>query len=250
MKGWKFKYLVNFTSPAELPADVNSLKSQQFRWTKGAIETAKKIYPRVLKSNLPFKMKVQSFIHLCSNLAYPFILIAGLLNLPILLIKESGQYDDVYKFMSIFIFAFISSFIFYLYSQKDVYPDWQKRIIYFPVFLAGSMGLSVNNSIAVFEGLINKKSEFVRTPKFKIMDNKDSWVDKKYLTKRISIATIVEAILSVYCFVGVALSIVYAQIAALPFQLMFALGFGMMGFLSIRQVILYNKIIKGKLKLS
>jgi cellulose synthase/poly-beta-1,6-N-acetylglucosamine synthase-like glycosyltransferase len=250
MKGWKFKYLINFTSPAELPSDINSLKSQQFRWTKGAIETAKKIYPRVLRSNLSFKMKIQSFIHLCSNLAYPFILIAGVLNLPVLLIKESGQYDDVYKFMSFFIFAFISSFIFYLYSQKDVYPDWQKRIIYFPVFLAGSMGLSVNNTIAVFEGLINKKSEFVRTPKYKIMDNKDSWVDKKYLTKKISFATIVEAVLSIYCFTGVVLSIVYAQIAALPFQLMFSLGYGMMAYLSIRQVILYNRIMARKLKLT
>lgn len=250
MKGWKFKYLVNFTSPAELPSEINSLKSQQFRWTKGAIETAKKIYPKVLRSKLPVKMKIQSFIHLCSNLAYPFILIAGILNLPVLLIKEGGQYDDVFKFMSIFIFAFISSFIFYLYSQKDVYADWQKRVIYFPVFLSGSMGLSVNNTIAVIEGLINKKSEFVRTPKFKIMDNKDSWIDKKYLTKKLSYATIIEAVLAVYCFAGVVLSIVYAQIAALPFQLMFSLGYGMMAFLSIRQVILHNRIIARKMKLT
>ena len=250
MKGWKFKYLVNFTSPAELPSEINSLKSQQFRWTKGAIETAKKIYPKVLRSHLPLKMKIQSFIHLCSNLAYPFILIAGILNLPVLLIKEGGQYDDVFKFMSIFIFAFISSFIFYLYSQKDVYADWQKRVIYFPVFLSGSMGLSVNNTIAVIEGLINKKSEFVRTPKFKIMDNKDSWIDKKYLTKKLSYATIIEAVLAVYCFTGVVLSIVYAQIAALPFQLMFSLGYGMMAFLSIRQVVLHNRIIARKMKLT
>ena len=250
MKGWKFKYLVNFTSPAELPSEINSLKSQQFRWTKGAIETAKKIYPKVLRSSLPLKMKIQSFIHLCSNLAYPFILIAGVLNLPVLLIKEGGQYDDVFKFMSIFIFAFISSFIFYLYSQKDVYADWQKRVIYFPVFLSGSMGLSVNNTIAVIEGLINKKSEFVRTPKFKIMDNKDSWIDKKYLTRKLSYATIIEAILAVYCFTGVVLSIVYAQIAALPFQLMFSLGYGMMAFLSIRQVVLHNRIIARKMKLT
>ena len=250
MKGWKFKYLVNFTSPAELPSEINSLKSQQFRWTKGAIETAKKIYPKVLRSHLPLKMKIQSFIHLCSNLAYPFILIAGILNLPVLLIKEGGQYDDVFKFMSIFIFAFISSFIFYLYSQKDVYADWQKRVIYFPVFLSGSMGLSVNNTIAVIEGLINKKSEFVRTPKFKIMDNKDSWIDKKYLTRKLSYATIIEAILAVYCFTGVVLSIVYAQIAALPFQLMFSLGYGMMAFLSIRQVVLHNRIIARKMKLT
>ena len=245
MKGWKFKYLINFTSPAELPAEINSLKSQQFRWTKGAIETAKKIYPKVLKSDMSFKMKFQSFIHLCSNMAYPFILLAALLNLPILLIKETGEYDPVFKFMSVFIFAFISSFLFYLYSQKDVYPDWQKRIMYFPVFMAGSMGFSVNNTKAVFEGLINKKSEFVRTPKFKIMHNRDSWHDKKYLlTKRIKISTYIEAVLALYCFTGVILSVVYVQIAALPFQLMFASGFGMISYLSIKQVILYNRAIK------
>jgi len=243
MKGWKCKYLVNFTSPAELPAEINSLKSQQFRWTKGAIETAKKIFPKVLKSKLPFKNKFQSLIHLCSNIAYPFILICGLLNLPIVLIKETGDYDPVFKFMSFFIFAFVSSFMFYLYSQKDVYPDWQKRIIYFPVFMTGSMGLSINNTKAVLEGLFNKKSEFVRTPKFRITDKNHSWKDKKYLTKKIPLQVYIESILSIYCFVGVGLAVYYVQIAALPFQLMFALGFGIMAFLSIKQVFVYNKSI-------
>ena len=244
MKGWHFKYLINFTSPAELPSEINSLKSQQFRWTKGAIETSKKIFPKVIKSKMPLKMKIQSFIHLCSNLAYPFILLAAILNLPVMLVKESGHYDDVFRFMSIFIFAFVSSFLFYLYSQKDVYPDWQKRIIYFPVFMAGSMGFSVNNTKAVFEGIINKKSEFVRTPKFKIMHHKDSWHDKKYLTKKISFTTFIEAFLAVYCFTGVVLSVIFVQIAAIPFQLMFASGFGLISFLSIRQVILYNRALK------
>lgn len=248
MKGWKFKYLINFTSPAELPSEINSLKSQQFRWTKGAIETSKKIFPKVIKSNMSLKLKAQSFIHLCSNLAYPFILLAALLNLPVLLVKESGNYDDVFRFMSIFIFAFVSSFLFYLYSQKDVYPDWQKRIIYFPVFMAGSMGFSVNNTKAVFEGIINKKSEFVRTPKFKIVHNKDSWHDKKYLTKKITFTTYIEAILSLYCFSGVVLSVLYVQIAAIPFQLMFSSGFGLISFLSIRQVVLHNRALKNSFR--
>jgi cellulose synthase/poly-beta-1,6-N-acetylglucosamine synthase-like glycosyltransferase len=246
MKGWKCKYLVNFTSPAELPAEINSLKNQQFRWTKGAIETSKKLFPRVLKSKMSLKMKAQSFIHLCSNMAYPFILIAALLNLPVTLIKESGEYDPVFKFMSVFIFAFVSSFMFYLYSQKDVYEDWQKRIVLFPVFMTGSMGLSVNNTKAVIEGLINKKSEFVRTPKFKITDEKHTWTDKKYLTKKIPFTTYLEAVLSIYCFTGVAISIYYVQIAALPFQIMFAMGFGLIAFLSIKQVVVYNKSIKNK----
>jgi cellulose synthase/poly-beta-1,6-N-acetylglucosamine synthase-like glycosyltransferase len=243
MKGWKCKYLVNFTSPAELPSEINSLKSQQFRWTKGAIETAKKIFPKVLKSDLPLKEKFQSLIHLCSNVAYPFILVAAILNLPIVLIKETGDYDPVFKFMSFFVFAFISSFMFYLYSQKDVYPDWQKRMIYFPIFMTGSMGLSLNNTKAVFEGLINMKSEFVRTPKFRITDKNHSWHDKKYLAKKIPFTVYLETLLSLYCFVGVGLAIYYVQIASLPFQLMFACGFGIMAFLSIKQVISYNRAI-------
>ena len=98
--------IVDTNNPAELPADINALRSQQFRWTKGAIETAKKLYPKVIKSRLPFKEKFQSLIHLWSNIAYPFILVAALLNPPVAIIKETGDYDPVFKFMSIFIFAF------------------------------------------------------------------------------------------------------------------------------------------------
>lgn len=250
MKGWKFRYLVNFTSPAELPSDIGALKSQQFRWTKGAIETAKKIYPQVLRSDMSFKLKFQSFIHLYCNLAYPFILLAAILNLPVMLIKLSGAYDGVFKFMSVFIFAFISSFLFYLYSQKDVYPDWQKRIIYFPVFLAGSMGFSVNNTKAVFEGLLDKKSEFVRTPKYQIMDKKDSWKGKNYVNKKLSFTTYIEAFLAVYCFAGVIIAIATAQVAAIPFQLMFCGGFTTVSVLSIRQVVISNRINSQKLVLN
>lgn len=244
LKGWKIKYIVNFTSPAELPAEINSLKSQQFRWTKGAIETMKKLLPRVLKTKMPFPKKVQSFIQLSSNLAYPFILLASLLNPLVILVKEGGEYDPVFKVMSLFTLAFISSFIFYLYAQKDVYHDWQKKIILFPVFMMGSMGLSVNNTKAVIEGLLNIKSEFVRTPKFKITNDDDKWHNKKYLTKRISFWTYVELVLWLYCSVGVVLAIYYVQIASIPFQLMFALGYGVMSILSIRQVLIYNKSIK------
>lgn len=250
MKGWRFRYLVNFTSPAELPSDIGALKSQQFRWTKGAIETAKKIYPKVLRSDMSFKLKFQSFIHLYCNLAYPFILIAAILNLPVMLIKLTGEYDGVFKFMSVFIFAFISSFLFYLYSQKDVYPDWQKRIIYFPVFLAGSMGFSVNNTKAVFEGLLDKKSEFVRTPKYQIMDKKDSWKGKNYVNKKLSFTTYIEAFLAVYCFAGVVIAIATAQVAAIPFQLMFCGGFTTVSVLSIRQVVISNRINSEKFALN
>ncbi|MFA6233337.1 MAG: cellulose synthase family protein [Bacteroidota bacterium] len=239
LKGWRFVFLNDVTSPAELPSEINALKSQQFRWTKGAIETARKILPRVWKAKLPLRIKLQSTVHLTNNLVFPFILLTGILNVPLVFIKHSGRHETFFAFMSIFVLAFISSFLFYLYSQKDVYTDWKKRIFLFPLFMSGSMGFSVNNSRAVIEGLLNRKSAFIRTPKFRIETEKDTWKNKKYQasTKKISLSIIFELVLAVYCFVGVVASVWFLEIAALPFQLLFFLGFGLVGLLSIRHAI-------------
>ncbi len=234
LRGWKFKFLKDVTSPAELPSEINALKSQQFRWTKGAIETARKMLPQVWKSALPLRVKLQSTVHLTNNLVFPFILLAGILNVPLGFIKNGGGYDSYFAVMSVFVLAFIGSFLFYLYSQKDIYPDWRRKIFLFPLFMAGSMGFAVNNTKAVLEGLFKKKSEFVRTPKYMIQGKKDRWVDKKYVPLKVSWTVIVEVILALYCFFGVASSLYFLEIAAVPFQLLFALGFGFVAFLSVR----------------
>jgi cellulose synthase/poly-beta-1,6-N-acetylglucosamine synthase-like glycosyltransferase len=237
LRGWKFKFLKDFTSPAELPAEINALKSQQFRWTKGAIETARKMLPAVWKSDLPFRMKLHSTFHLTNNFVFPFILLAGVLNIPLVFIKHSGGYETYFEMMSVFVFAFIGSFLFYMFSQKDVYPDWRKRLFLFPLFMAGSMGFAVNNSKAVIEGLIHRKSEFVRTPKYSIKEKKDKWIDKKYVPIKFSWTVILELALALYCFIGVAASIYFLELAALPFHLLFFLGFGFVSALSIQQAV-------------
>lgn len=239
LRGWRFVFLNDVTSPAELPSEINALKSQQFRWTKGAIETARKILPRVWKSKLPLRVKLQSTVHLTNNLVFPFILLTGILNVPLVFIKHSGRHETFFAFMSIFVLAFISSFLFYLYSQKDVYVDWKKRIFLFPLFMSGSMGFSVNNTRAVLEGLFNRKSAFIRTPKFHIETDKDTWKNKKYsaASRKVSFAVVLELALALYCFVGVVASIWFLEIAALPFQLLFFFGFGLVGLLSIRHAV-------------
>ncbi len=78
-------------------------------------------------------------------------------------------------------------FCFYLFAQKDVYTDWRKKIALFPIFMAGSMGFAVNNSRAVFEGLMDRKSEFVRTPKFKIVNKNDTIVSNSSYSSAIQI---------------------------------------------------------------
>jgi cellulose synthase/poly-beta-1,6-N-acetylglucosamine synthase-like glycosyltransferase len=241
LKGWKFIFLNDVTSPAELPADINALKTQQFRWTKGAVETAKKILPKVFASDLSFKHKLESFVHLTSNIVFPFIILVALLNIPLVVIKNlpgnADKYNDLYTLMSIFVLASISTFLFYTYAQKAIHLDWRKRLLLFPVFLAGSMGLAVNNTKAVLEALIGKKTGFARTPKHGIVTSNDNWKNKKYKQKRIKGEVMIELMLTLYYVVGIIISLVNMEIAAIPFQLLFLLGFGTVGLLSLRHAL-------------
>lgn len=238
LRGWKFVYLRDFTTPAELPAEMNALKAQQFRWTKGAIETSKKLLPLVWKGNIPLRVKLQATFNLTNNLVFPFTLLAGILNVPLIFIKNAGPYWNFFNFMAIFIVAFISTFLFYLFAQKDVHHDWRKKIALFPLFMAGSMGFTLNNTRAVVEGLMSRKSEFVRTPKFKVEKKTDklSSEKNKYLAKtKIQPSTYIELLLAAYCFIGVSAAIYFMEIAAIPFQLMFFFGFATVSLMSLRQ---------------
>ncbi len=244
LRGWKFKYLTKVTSPAELPAEVNALKTQQFRWTKGAIETARKIIPEVWKANIPLRLKLYSTFHLTNNIVFPFIILAGILNVPLIFIKQQGGHSAYFAMMSVFVLAFIGSFLFYLVSQKSVYPDWRKRILLFPLFMAGSMGFAVNNSRAVFEGLFKRKSEFVRTPKFAIKEKQDNWKKNKYIgkKKKLDWVVFVEILLAVYCLFGVISSLYYMELAAVPFQMLYFFGFACVSWLSVKHAIEARKL--------
>ena len=181
-------------------------------------------------------------LHLSSNFVFPFILLSGILNVPLVYIKQTGNHDEYFALMSVFVLAFVGSFFFYLYSQKDIYAnDWKKRIYLFPLFLSGSMGLAFNNAKAVVEGLFNKKTEFVRTPKFSLVDKGDKWEDKKYAKTKISYSVIFEVILALYSLFGIGMSLYFIEISAVPFQLMFFVGFGFISVMSIKNLFVGKK---------
>lgn len=235
LKGWKFRFLNDVTSPAELPADINALKTQQFRWTKGAVETAKKMLPKVFSADLSWKVKLECLVHLSSNIVFPLIILVALLNIPIVMIKNTfAGLDLYYSLMSIFVLASISSFLFYTYSQKALHVDWRNRLLLFPVFLAGSMGLAVNNTKAVFEGLFGIKSGFARTPKEGIIGKSKEKTSIKYKQKKLKGTVVFEIILALYFLAGIGVSLAYLELAAIPFQLLFLLGFGTVGIISLR----------------
>jgi len=241
LKGWQFIYLKDFTTPAELPIEMNSLKAQQFRWTKGAIETAKKLLLKVWKSKINLRVKLQSTFHLTNNIVFPFILLVAILNIPILLIKNTGRYDTLFNWMSIFIIAFISSFFLYYKAQEEDHLHWFKRMLFFPLFLAGSMGLSVSNTKAVLEGMFNLKSEFVRTPKYLSAAIKERKAWNEYIPKSAPMLVIVEFLLFLYSLSGVVLSVYLLNFTAFFFNLLFFIGFGIVSVLSLKKSLFHKK---------
>src|SRR5215217_5832307 len=81
LMGWKFIYLPHIVCPAELPVEMNSFKTQQSRWAKGLVQTAIKLLPRILRSDLPLKIKVEAFFHLTANISYPLMIALSFLLL-------------------------------------------------------------------------------------------------------------------------------------------------------------------------
>ena len=142
--------------------------------------------------------------------------------------------------MSIFILAFIGSFLLYVTAQQKDSNSWINRIFLFPIFLAGSMGLSLNNSSAVMGGLFKKKSEFIRTPKYLLQDIDEGRISIEYLPKSGLSLSLFEFLLALYCLSGVVASIYYMDIGAFFFNSLFFIGFGIVSVLSLKSAI-FNK---------
>jgi len=243
LKNWKFKYLEDVETPAELPVVISAARSQQFRWNKGGAENFKKMLWRVLKSkNISTKTKVHGLLHLLNSTMFLNVLIVAILSIPMLYIKnEYAHLRFYFYFMSFFVMSTVIFFVCYWFMYKQIYGSGFKKffgyVAMFFTFFSIAMGFSLHNSIAVLEGHVGKRSEFVRTPKFNISSIKDTWKGNKYLRKKLSLNVIVEGILMLYFGFGLYYAFVVGDqggdFGLFPFHLMLFLGFGYVFFKSL-----------------
>jgi cellulose synthase/poly-beta-1,6-N-acetylglucosamine synthase-like glycosyltransferase len=236
MKGWRFVFLQDVISPAEIPVEMNSFKSQQHRWAKGSIQTCKKLLPTVLASSLPLPVKVEAAFHLTANFAYPLMIVLSLLMFPAMVIRyDMGWYEMMLIDVPLFMGATLSVCSFYLMSQREVFGDsWRTRIKYLPAVLSVGIGLSVNNARAVLEALFGHESEFTRTPKYRVEKASDEWRQKRYRGS-VSWVPFVEILLGVYFTYMAIYAAENAIFGTLPFIFIFQFGFLYTGLLSLSQ---------------
>ncbi len=250
--GWRFVFVSDLIAPAEVPVEMNAFKTQQHRWAKGSIQTCRKLLPRILQSNLPLGIKTEAFFHLTANFNYPLMCVLSILMFPSMVIRYNmGWYEMLLIDVPLFFAATFSFCNFYVVCQREIYDDWRARLRYVPFLMSVGIGLSVNNTRAVFEALFNTPTEFARTPKYRIEANSDEWMGKKY-RQSVAVQPLVELALGLYFTATVFYALANQIYGTLPFLMLFQVGFLYMGLLSVVQqyagdpVVLSTQVASGK----
>jgi cellulose synthase/poly-beta-1,6-N-acetylglucosamine synthase-like glycosyltransferase len=236
LKGWRFVYVPDALAPAELPCEMNSFKTQQFRWAKGSAQTAKKLIPTILRADIPWKVKLEVIFHLTDNFAYLFLLALAVLQLPNMVLRQEMNRPEL-LLLDVPLFALTSGSIvlFYLTTHRALYGNLWEALMRLPLMMALGIGLSLNNARAVVEGLFGTESEFVRTPKHGVtQQNGESWTKKKYRASK-ELFSWLEVGLGLYFVSTIAIGMFIGAWASVPFVLLFMVGFLYVGTLSVHQ---------------
>jgi len=235
LKGWRFVFLPDVVSPAEVPVEMNSFKSQQHRWAKGSIQTCLKLLPRILQSNQPLGVKAEAFFHLSANFNYLLMSLMSILMFPSMVVRYNMGWSEMILIdVPLFFAATMSVGNFYVVAQREIYPDWRQRLKYLPFLMSIGIGLCVNNTRAVLEAIFNKQSEFARTPKYGIERDSDDWAGKKY-QQSVGVQPFIELALGLYFTATVFYALTNQIYATVPFLMLFQIGFLYTGLLSIFQ---------------
>jgi cellulose synthase/poly-beta-1,6-N-acetylglucosamine synthase-like glycosyltransferase len=226
MKGWRFIYLNDIVVPAELPPDMDGFKSQQHRWTKGSIQVCKKMLGKVWSSQKPLHTKLEATAQLGSNFANLLTLGSLVLMYPVDFLPVHSWQKAVFVDLPVFLFATVSTIVFYLTAQgAQSRWGWLRAIPYIPFFMALGIGMSINNSKAVIEALLGLDSAFVRTPKYGVVNRAQACKKSFHYKASKSLALWIEVMLVGYFGYLVWLAVGRHDWGSLPFLGLFFMGF-------------------------
>jgi len=236
LMGWRFVYLLDEEAPAEIPVEINAFKAQQRRWAKGVMQVGLKLYPRIWRAPLPLRVKLEMFFRLTGNISYPLMIVASFLQFPLLLVRYNQPFYHLMIFdLPLLFFSSISVVLFY--GTAIWYLDDRRtpRLLHLPLVMALGIGLAFSNARAVLEALLGVKTDFIRTPKYRVEDTTDAtWKRKKYRRKR-GLLPLLELSFAIYFLLAILYSARLHMWGTIPFLTLFFFGFGYMGLMSLLQ---------------
>lgn len=226
IKGWKFNYCSNIIIPAELPDRISAVRTQQFRWTKGGVETSKKLLGKLWKAELSLAVKLFGSFHLLNNYIYAFVLISALLSVPLMFVKNtSTEFNQLFKWntiiMTVMLINFLYCFTAILVDKKKFMSALMEVITAFPVAMVLSLGMSYHNTRAILQGITGKKTAFIRTPKVS-----ESAGSNPYLKRPAYIKYAPEFLLFLYFLFAVCSGVYFKDFGFLIYHVLMLSGFG------------------------
>ena len=230
LKHWEIVYLEDIEAPAELPVEMNGIKSQQFRWMKGGAENARRLAPVVLASSLRPLTKLHAVAHLFNSSIFLAVLLLALTSVGLLPLLGPAGIDQ--RWLSVSLLGLVGVATVYFYANLHLLPRplSARRVLalvgWFPLLLTMSVGLSFHNSVAVIEGYLGIRSSFVRTPKYNIVGNRRLDLDSGRQKNPVSLGTIAEGLLALLFCACLAVAVSRHEYVFFVFHLMLAAGFG------------------------
>jgi len=236
LAGWRCEYLFDLVVPAELPEDMNALKSQQFRWAKGSIQTAIKLMPTILRSDFSVIAKIQAFFQICGYLVHPLILWVAMLSVPYSMFVTQYRYPSTGLLPFLFMLGTFAPYLIYGVPQVLLYrTSWWRHVLYLPMITIFGVGIAISNTRAVIEAIRGKQSAFVRTPK---AGDKAS---TRYQV-RISRVTVLEALAGLYCVGAILYYLEVDKYAAVSYMAICATGFILVSGLSFLHTVTGERV--------
>ena len=236
LMGWRFVYLLDEEAPAEIPVDINAFKAQQRRWAKGVLQVWFKLYKRIWRAPLPLRVKLEVFFRLTGNVSYPLMIVASFLQFPLLVIRyNQGLYQLMLLDVPLLFFSTISVVLFYGTAVWYLDKTPRSRLMRLPLVMGLGIGLAFSNARAVFEALAGVKSDFVRTPKYRVEKADDeTWKRKRYKRNH-GWLPLLELTFAVYFVLAIAYAVRMHLWGPIIFLLLFCFGYGYMGTMSLLQ---------------
>jgi cellulose synthase/poly-beta-1,6-N-acetylglucosamine synthase-like glycosyltransferase len=227
LKGWKFVYLPSIECPSELPVETYGFQVQQSRWAKGLTQVAMKLLPKILKSDLPWRVKAEAFFHLTPNISYPLMIIVSAMMLPVMIVRfYQGWLQMLFIDVPLIAASFWSISAFYVIAHRELYPKtWKRAFLFLPALMAAGVALTIINSRAVFEALIGYQTGFARTPKYAIGGQQKVQIQNIQYRRRSGWLPYAELAVGTYFMGMVVFAIESYNFLAIPFLLLFVGGY-------------------------
>ena len=232
LKGWKFVYIPAVECPSELPVDMQGFQVQQSRWSKGLTQVALKILPRLLRSDLPRRVKLEAIFHLTPNISYPLMVVVSALMLPVMIVRfYMGWMQMVFLDLPLIVASFWSITAFYVMAHRELYPKtWKRGLVFIPALMATGVALTINNTRAVLEALCGVQTAFARTPKYAIGSGPKLKVANNKYRSKIGWMPYAELAFGTYFLYMIDYAISTLNFFAVPFLLLFVGGYYWAGF--------------------